>query len=66
MAIQTRFPEYNPIIEMAAIANDPEVPLEMRFAAHKEIAQYVEPKRKAIEVDAAEGGAFEQWLQSLK
>ena len=50
---------------MAAIANDPEVALDMRFQAHKEVAQYVEPKRKAIEIDATEGGTFEQWLQSL-
>ena len=59
VAIQARFPEYNPIIEMAAIANDPEVPLDMRFAAHKEVAQYVEPKRKAVEVDATLGGELE-------
>lgn len=33
----------------------------------KELAQYVAPKRKAIEMDANIGGdAFEQWLQSLK
>ena len=48
--IQQQFPDYHPVIAMAKIANDGNVDLQMRFYAHKEIAHYVEPKRKAIEV----------------
>jgi len=51
-----RWPNYNPVIAMAGIANDETVDLEMRFAAHKEVAQYVEPKRKAVEVTGEGGG----------
>lgn len=51
-----RWPGYHPVLAMAAIANDESVELETRFQAHKEVAQYVEPKRKAIEHTGSEGG----------
>jgi len=35
---------------MAALANDETQLIELRFQANKEVAQYVEPKRKAVEV----------------
>jgi hypothetical protein len=62
-----KWPNYHPVIAMAGIANDETVDLEMRFAAHKEVAQYVEPKRKAIEHTGAEGGPMALtfgWLSS--
>lgn len=48
-AIQDRFPEYHPVLAMAEIANDEKADPAMRFQAHKEVAQYIEPKRKAVE-----------------
>lgn len=48
--IVKKYPTYDPILAMAAIANDKKLPIEIRFAAHKEIAQYLEPKRKAVEL----------------
>lgn len=47
--LEEKFPDYNPIVAMAEIANDEELPIDMRMSAHKEVAQYVAPKRKAIE-----------------
>jgi hypothetical protein len=47
--IQDRFPDYHPLLAMAEIANDESVDQSMRFMAHKEVAQYVAPKLKAIE-----------------
>jgi hypothetical protein len=35
---------------MAAIATDPNTEINLRFQAFKELAQYLYPKRKAIEV----------------
>jgi hypothetical protein len=58
-AIQDKFPEYHPVLAMAEIANDGELPIDLRFSAHKEIAQYVEPKRKAIEGSLTVDGAME-------
>lgn len=64
--IQAKYPDYHPVIAMAEIANDPNKPDDMRFMAHKEIAQYIEPKRKAVEMDANIGGdAFDEWVKSL-
>lgn len=56
--IQALFPGYHPVVAMAVIANDDsgEVDLSMRFQAHKEVAQYVEPKRKAVEHTGEGGG----------
>lgn len=54
--LSERFPDYHPVMAMAEIANDPAVELDVRFQAHKEVAQYIEPKRKAVEHTGSEGG----------
>ncbi len=51
-----RFPDYHPVLAMAEIANDEKAGAEMRFQAHKEVAQYVTPKLKSIEHTAGEDG----------
>ena len=48
--IQERFPGYHPVLAMAEIANDLDNDKKLRFDATKEVAQYVVPKRKAVEV----------------
>src|SRR5262249_52745209 len=40
----------DPIIEMATIAENPAHAVEIRLRAYSEIAQYVYPKRRAVEV----------------
>lgn len=50
--IAEKWPGYHPVVALCAIANDESLPLEMRFQAHKEAAQYIEPKRKAVEMDS--------------
>ena len=60
---------YHPVVAMAVIANDtstkqvkvdgktrrvPKYPLELRAMMHKEVAQYVAPKLKAVEHSAGE------------
>ena len=47
--LELRYPDYHPVIAMAEIANDKENDLPTRFNAHKEVAQYVTPKLKAVE-----------------
>jgi RecJ-like exonuclease len=77
--IQEKFPDYHPVVAMAAIAHDDiscgicggsgkivrktcmfcagkgKVPvgLELQMQAHKEVAQYVAPKRRAIEMSGS-------------
>lgn len=48
--IQEQYPGYHPVMAMAALANDEDAPDFLRFQANKEVAQYIEPKRKALEV----------------
>lgn len=50
--LQEKYPDYHPVLEMAAVANDKEADIKTRFDANKEVAKYVEPVLKAIELDA--------------
>jgi len=44
---------YDPVIQMVEIANHDEADLPLKLNAAKEVAQYIHPKRKALEVDQA-------------
>ena len=46
----------DPIAGMAAIATDEKQDIALRAAMYKELAQYVAPKRKAVEMSGADGG----------
>lgn len=48
--LEINFPKWNPILQMAALANDRAQPMELRFAACKEVAQYVAPKKRSVEI----------------
>lgn len=52
------FPDWDPVLALAAIANDPTADPQLRFYASKEVAQYVHPKRKAIEHSGKIGEPF--------
>ena len=56
--LQEKYPGYHPVIEMAKVANDPDADPKMRFDANKEVAQYIEPKRKAVEYRDSEGNSM--------
>ena len=47
--IQEQCPGYDPVIAMAIIATDGENSIDLRFQAHKEVAQYVTPKLRSVE-----------------
>ncbi len=52
--LREKYPGYHPILEMARIAHETDdVHLEANM--HKEIAQYVTPKLKAVEVSGSNG-----------
>ena len=48
--LELKYPGYNPVVEMAGIALDMDNDVSTRLSAHKEVAQYITPKLKAIEV----------------
>jgi len=50
--IQKEFPNYNPLIELVKIAHDPESTITEKINCNKEVAQYVNPKLKAVEMVA--------------
>jgi hypothetical protein len=48
----------DPIEGMAMLAVDPTASQELKFQAFKELAQYVAPKRKAVEMEIEGSGSF--------
>ena len=48
--IQDQYPNYHPVLEMAKLANDKKADDLVRFNANKEVAKYVEPALKAVEI----------------
>ena len=61
---------HNPIEAMVHIATDPEASLELRGRMNSELAPYVYPKRKAVEVagdqNAPDTGLWLRWSGSRK
>jgi hypothetical protein len=49
--LQSQYPDYHPVLEMAKIAHDENANLALRASMHKEIAQYVTPKLKAVDIN---------------
>lgn len=47
--IQEEFPNYNPLLELVKIANSEEATTAEKITCNKEVAQYVNPKLKAVE-----------------
>lgn len=56
----------NPIEGMARIAMNEKNELSIRANMFKELAQYIAPKRKAIEVEGNVGLSLEDMLEHLK
>lgn len=56
--IASKYPGWDPVEAMAEIAQDDQNDVMIRLAALKEIAQYIHPKRKAIEHSTPPGDAF--------
>lgn len=52
-ADQQRLKDYDPLVELAVIANDPETHTPLRIMAHVKVAEYVYGSLKAPEVQAA-------------
>ena len=61
----------DPIEGMARMALDESQPIRLRAPMYKELAQYVAPKRKAVEVTGEDGGSVKTemtvraWLDSV-
>lgn len=63
--LEEKFPGYNPILEMAKLANDKDADPKVRFDANKEIAQYTEAKRKAVEITGNVTSSLPEMLAAL-
>lgn len=57
--IQQKWPEFCPVLEMIEFAMDHTNTPDLRFKACSEVAQYIYPKKKAVDVSSRDGGTFE-------
>ncbi len=48
--IAERYPGYHPVLALAGIANDSENDIHIRLQANKEVAKYICPQLKAIDI----------------
>ena len=53
-AVVKHFPdrdkEYHPVVEMALVGANPRIAADLRFQANREVAQYLYPKLKSLDV----------------
>lgn len=52
--MEQMFPGYNPVIQLAEIAQDETVDISYRVTCAKELANYLYPKRKAVDLSGKE------------
>ena len=48
--LSDKYPDYHPVVSMEDIANDLKQDKTLRFQANKEVAKYICPQLKAVEV----------------
>lgn len=63
--LKKQYPKYNPVLQMAEIAQDEEVEMSLRIQCAKEVAQYLFPKRKAVELSQGAGEPFSFTMEVL-
>ena len=54
--LEEKFPGYNAVVSMAKLANDTSATNAERFAANKEVAKYMHPQLKAVDLTSAGEG----------
>jgi len=64
--LEEQYPGWHPVTQLAGIANDESNDLRTRMDAAKEVAQYVTPKLKAIEIQGNTDTSLSELLQQLK
>lgn len=52
------YPDWHPLVQMAALAQDETATEELKFQACREVCSYLMPKLKAIEHTGADGAAL--------
>src|SRR5579872_361202 len=50
--INELYPDYHPVIAMAAIANNPMADIRLKLLANKEVAKYVSPQLKSVQLNS--------------
>lgn len=57
---------HDPIVALVNVAKDQNMPVELRTKINLELAQYIAPKRKSVEIDAVVSGQLGVAVMSFK
>lgn len=63
--IEENYSGFDPIIELIAISKRGNVPIDLKVSILKDVAQYVYPRRKAIEADITAETAITNPLKTI-
>ena len=64
--LEEQFPGWHPVVQLAEVANNPDNDLRTRTDAAREVAQYVTPKLKAIEIQGDTATSLSHLLLQLR
>jgi hypothetical protein len=65
--LEAKFPGYDPVVQLAGFANDETIETNLRINAAKEVAKYVRPQLKAVELSTQSGqGILLNWDTGIK
>lgn len=53
--LEAKFPGWDPVLQLAGVAQDPDVDLSLRIQCAKEVAPYLHARRKSTEISAGAG-----------
>ena len=65
--LNQRFPGWSPVVQMAEMAQDPAHTSEIRLSAAKEVAKYIYPQLKAVDLADSVGNPVKlviEWTSS--
>ncbi len=57
--LEEAYPDYDPVLQLAGIAQDEGVEMSLRIQAAKEVAKYTHPQLRAVDVNASVQGVVE-------
>lgn len=60
--LKRNMPDYDPILELCKIATDYKNNVDTRLNANKEVAKYVYPQLRAVEVSPGAGASFKAFV----
>ena len=60
--LDSMFPDYDPVIQMAGVAQNPDVPLQTRIYCAAKVAEYIHPKKRVVGLQTEVNHSLEYFI----